>query len=43
MAIQLLYGDESQLIEEKKQIFFKKHTSLAVQMLNDEVGGSPYM
>lgn len=38
MAIQLLYGDESQLIEEKKQTFFKKHSNLAVQMLNDEVG-----
>ncbi|KAF1681390.1 DNA polymerase III subunit delta [Veillonella sp. R32] len=38
MAIQLLYGDESQLIKEKKQTFFKKHSSLAVQMLNDEVG-----
>ncbi|SUP41231.1 DNA polymerase III subunit delta [Veillonella criceti] len=38
MAIQLLYGDESQLIEEKKQAFFKAYPDLSVQMLNDEVG-----
>ena len=38
MAILLLYGDESQLIDEKKREFLTKYKDLAVQSLNDEVG-----
>lgn len=40
MAVELLYGDESQLIEEKKIAFLKKYTSMPAQMLNDELGPS---
>ena len=38
MAILLLYGDESQLIDEKKRVILTKYKDLAVQSLNDEVG-----
>lgn len=38
MAILLLYGEESQLIDEKKREFLTKYKDLAVQSLNDEVG-----
>ena len=37
MAILLLYGDESQLIDEKKREFLTKYKDMAVQSLNDEV------
>lgn len=38
MTVELLYGDESQLIEEKKIAFLKKYKDWPQQVLNDEVG-----
>ncbi|WP_298704291.1 DNA polymerase III subunit delta [uncultured Veillonella sp.] len=40
MTVELVYGDESQLIEEKKIAFLKKYKTMPAQMLNDELGPS---